>query len=200
MALSFAQLKGLWIKAGGNPDDADVMAAIAMAESGGRPEAHNPVPPDDSYGLWQINMIGDNGPERRAKFGLASNRDLFDPLTNAKAAVAIGVGGKNKTPWTTYTNGDYRNYLTSGVPPDMNAGGALDSLVSPVSIADDVASLFGPVWQMFGNAGNKVYFGVLIGAGALLMILGAFVLVKETALPGALGAVGKAAKTIGGVS
>lgn len=199
MALSYAQLKGLWIKAGGNPDDADVMAAIALAESGGRPEAHNPVAPDDSYGLWQINMRGNLGPDRRAKFGLGSNRDLFDPLINAKAAVAIGAGGKNKTPWTTFTSGAYREFLTGGVPPDMNAGGAVDSPITPTSFEDDVAGLFKPVWQMFGNAGNKVYFSVLILLGVLLILIGVFMLVRETPLPGAFGAFGKAAKSIGGV-
>lgn len=199
MALSYAQLKGLWIKAGGNPDDADVMAAIALAESGGRPDAHNPNPPDDSYGLWQINMLGGMGPERRAKFGLSSNRDLFDPATNARAAVAIAAGGKNKVPWSTYTNGAYKGFLTGGVTPDLNAGGAVDSPITQTSFDDDVAGIFKPVWQMFGNAGNKIYFSALILIGLVLMLIGVYMLVRETPLPGAFGAFGKAAKKIGGV-
>lgn len=201
MALSYSQLKGLWIKAGGNPDDADVMAAIAMAESGGRPEAHNPnaATGDNSFGLWQINMLGNMGPERRKRWGLSSDRDLFDPLTNAKAAVSLSSGGKNKTPWTMFTNGKYRDFLTSGVTPDMNAGGALDGVVTPTSFEDDVAGLFKPIWQMFGNVGNKVYFSTLIILGALLMMIGLLMLVRETPVPGAFGAFGKAAKVIGGV-
>lgn len=198
MALSYAQLKGLWIKAGGNPEDADVMAAIAMAESGGRPEAHNPTPPDDSYGLWQINMLGPLGPSRRASFGLSNNRDLFDPLTNAKAAVAIAGGGKNKVPWSTFTNGAYRNFLTGGVPADMNAGGAVDSLVTPTSFEDDINGLLKPIYKMFGDVGNRIYFGGLIVVGAILMLIGVFMLVRETPVPGALGAFGAAAKAIGG--
>jgi hypothetical protein len=47
------------------PADAVVAVAIALAESGGNPAAHNPVPPDDSWGLWQINMRGHLGPVRR---------------------------------------------------------------------------------------------------------------------------------------
>lgn len=199
MALSYADLKGLWIKAGGNPDDADIMAAIALAESGGRPDAHNPTPPDDSYGLWQINMLGGMGPERRAKFGLSNNRDLFDPLTNAKAAVAIAAGGKNKTPWSTFTNGAYQQFLTGGVPPNMNAGGANDSNVTPASFQDDVNGLFKPIWQMFGNVGNRIYFSALIVIGLVLILIGAFMLVRETPLPGVFGAFGSAAKAIGGV-
>jgi len=199
VALSYAQLKGLWIKAGGNPDDADVMAAIALAESGGREDAHNPNPPDDSYGLWQINMLGAMGPSRRAQFGLSSNRDLFDPLTNAKAAVAIGSGGKNKMPWSTFTNGAYKQFLTGGVTPDLNAGGAQDSPIVAASFEDEIGGLLRPVWQMFGNAGNKVYFGVLIAAGFLLMLIGAVMLIRETPVPGVFGALGKATKVVGGI-
>ena len=88
----------------------DVMAAIAMAESGGRTGAHNANPPDDSYGLWQINMLGDMGPARRKSFGISKNTDLYNPLINAQAAKKIqssqGLGA-----WSTYTNGAYRKYM-----------------------------------------------------------------------------------------
>lgn len=197
MALSYAQLKGLWIKAGGNPADADIMAAIALAESGGRPEAHNPVPPDDSYGLWQINMLGGMGPERRQRWGLSNNRDLFDPLTNAKAAVSLSGGGKNKGHWTMFTNGKYRDFLTGGVTPDLNAGGAVDSPITQTSFENDVAGLFKPVWEMFGNVGNKMYFSSLIIIGGLLILVGVFMLVRESPVSGAFGAFGGAVKGVG---
>lgn len=112
MALSFQALQDLWKQAGGSPASAAVAAAIALAESGGRPDAHNPKPPDDSYGLWQINMLGRLGPARRQQFGLSSNTALFDPLTNAKAAVAISGGGSNFGAWSTYTNGAYKSHLS----------------------------------------------------------------------------------------
>ncbi|MEU7481711.1 transglycosylase SLT domain-containing protein [Lentzea sp. NPDC042327] len=88
-----------------------IAIAVALAESGGDPRAHNSRPPDDSYGLWQINMLGAMGPERRRQHGLDSNRDLFNPRTNAKVANAISGDGKSWTPWSTYTNGAYRKYL-----------------------------------------------------------------------------------------
>lgn len=81
--------------------------AIAMAESGGNERAHNAVPPDDSYGLWQINMYGSLGPARRAQFGIADNAALYDIATNAKAMVAISSGGTNWGPWTTYRGARY---------------------------------------------------------------------------------------------
>ncbi|MGI5224302.1 D-alanyl-D-alanine carboxypeptidase family protein [Actinoallomurus sp. CA-142502] len=85
--------------------------AVALAESGGDPHAHNAVPPDDSYGLWQVNMIGSLGPDRRRAFHLKSDAALFDPAVNARAAWSISGQGTSFQPWSTYTNGAYRAHL-----------------------------------------------------------------------------------------
>lgn len=85
--------------------------AVALAESAGRPHAHNTTPPDNSYGLWQINMYGGLGPDRRDEYDLESNKELFDPATNAEVANAISDDGRDFTPWTTYTSGKYRQFL-----------------------------------------------------------------------------------------
>lgn len=86
------------------------MVAIAGAESGWNPGAHNPVPPDDSYGLWQINMLGGMGPERRRLFGISSNSQLFDPATNARAAMII-YKQQGLRAWSTYSHGSYKRHL-----------------------------------------------------------------------------------------
>lgn len=92
--------------------EALVMAvAIALGESGGNPRAYNPHGLDKSYGYWQINMHGSLGPARRRQFGLSSNDQLFDPMTNARAMFAISSGGRNWRPWTVYTRGIYRQHL-----------------------------------------------------------------------------------------
>jgi len=104
----------LALGAGCSSEGATVAAAIAQAESGGNPGAHNPTPPDDSYGLWQINMLGRLGPARRALFGLTSNDQLYDPDTNARAMYSISGGCQNFNSWTTFTHGTYRNYLPVG--------------------------------------------------------------------------------------
>jgi len=106
--LSQAQIEVYARSAGmANPQ---VMAAIAMAESGGNPRAHNPIPPDNSYGLWQINMLGNMGAARRKQYGITSNDALFNPVINARAAASIlksqGLGA-----WSTYTNGAYKKYM-----------------------------------------------------------------------------------------
>ena len=66
-------------------------AAIAEAESGGQPKVQNA---SGASGLWQIN-------------GQPFPGDVFDPLTNARMAVAKyksqGLGA-----WQTYTNGSYQ--------------------------------------------------------------------------------------------
>lgn len=109
--LSPAQIAEYAHDAGFRGQDLTVAVAVAMAESGGNPKAHNPVPPDDSYGLWQINMIGALGPDRRNQFDLDSNRELFDPKENAQAAWDISGHGGSFQPWTTYTSGAYKKYL-----------------------------------------------------------------------------------------
>lgn len=100
-------------KVGGTEEEARTLGAIAMAESSGNPRAHNPNANtgDNSYGLWQINMLGKMGPERLAKYGLKSNEDLFDPLTNARVALQMSREAKGFKDWTTYTSGKHTKYL-----------------------------------------------------------------------------------------
>ena len=98
-------------EAGFRGQDLTIAVAVALAESGGDPRAHNATPPDNSYGLWQINMLGSMGPARRREFGLESNRELFDPAENARAANKISGDGRSWTPWTTYTSGAYKRHL-----------------------------------------------------------------------------------------
>lgn len=102
---SIAQLVTLAKKAGFRGNNAAIAAAVAMAESSGDSKAHftpeESGGTDDSYGLWQINMIGGMGPERRKQYGLKSNQDLWDPATNANIAFKMS-GGSNFDPWSTY--------------------------------------------------------------------------------------------------
>lgn len=100
--------------------------AIAMAESSGNAKAHNPnrSTGDNSYGLFQINMLGAMGPERLKRYGLKSYEDLFDPYVNARVAYRMSNGGKNWTPWSTYKRGDYKKYYGgSGQQVAYSGGG-----------------------------------------------------------------------------
>lgn len=99
--LSISQIYNFALGAGFPSDTAMKMTAIALRESSGNPNAYNGKPPDDSYGLWQINMIGTLGDRRLIQFGLSQKSDLFDPATNAAAAFMIWNGDDNNlnTAW-----------------------------------------------------------------------------------------------------
>lgn len=73
--------------------------AVAVRESTLRPFALNKA--SNCYGLFQINMSGSMGPNRREKYSISSNEDLFDPLTNANIAYQMSNGGKDWSAWST---------------------------------------------------------------------------------------------------
>jgi tape measure domain-containing protein len=136
--LNAGQLKALALAAGFNDRDASIMAAIAMAESGGRSNAHNnnAATGDNSYGLWQVNMLGRMGPERRRSFGIGSNEALFDPAVNASAARKVfesqGFGA-----WSVFKSGAYRQFL----PQAMRAGAAPMAPALPPATAPAMAGV-----------------------------------------------------------
>lgn len=94
-------LIGLLRKAGFRGEGLRNAYGVVMKESSGNPRAFNGNrgTGDQSYGLFQINMLGSLGPARRKQFGISSNEDLFDPLTNAKAAFRMSNGGKDFGAW-----------------------------------------------------------------------------------------------------
>jgi len=79
--------------------------ATVMKESMGTPNSWNPnrQTGDNSYGLFQINMLGGLGEERRSKFNLKSNEDLFDPVRNAEIAYHMSNGGEDWSAWKGIT-------------------------------------------------------------------------------------------------
>lgn len=104
IALSDSELISVLRRAGFSGNGLRMAWAIVRAESTSRVYAHNRnrATGDNSYGLFQINMIDDLGPARLEKYGLDKNEDLFDPLVNAKVAFKISSGGTSWSAWTTY--------------------------------------------------------------------------------------------------
>ena len=101
------------VRQAGFPEEVvPTMVAIAHGESSLDPMAFNPDTRtgDQSYGLFQINMLGDMGPARRKQFGIASNEELYDPVVNVQAAKKIydsqGLGA-----WGAYTNGSFQQFM-----------------------------------------------------------------------------------------
>jgi hypothetical protein len=103
--LTDVQLKELLSLVGFKGRDLVVAWAIAKKESNGRPLAFNGnhKTGDSSYGMFQINMIDGLGPDRREKFDLDHNADLFNPVKNAEIAYYMSRGGDDWSSWKGIT-------------------------------------------------------------------------------------------------
>ena len=123
----YVQLEDLWVQAGGSQRLSPVMAAIALAESGGNPKAtHHNSNGSTDYGLWQINSVHHYNPQLL----------LSNPVYNAKAAVSIEKGS-GLGAWSSFNNGSYKKFLNvgSGLPYNPN-----DSKVGRIDEGVDITS------------------------------------------------------------
>jgi Lysozyme like domain len=172
-SLSFAQLEGLWIQAGGPSNVAPLMAAIALAESGGRPTAENLTDnkgTQSSFGLWQISTGTHNPP----------NPNWSNPLTNAQLAVtkynSQGLGA-----WGTYTSGAYKSRLPSGyknIAPDTSGVVDANSAAYQTVAASSAVSCYWKIKVGVSVAStdiclDPILWSGLIALGAVALIAGA---------------------------
>ena len=104
-SLSDKDLKNLLKLVGFEGQNLKEAWAIAKKESNGRPFAFNGnhETGDSSYGIFQINMLGMLGPDRRTKYDLDHNVDLFNPVLNAQIAFHMSNGGENWSAWKGIT-------------------------------------------------------------------------------------------------
>jgi hypothetical protein len=103
--LSASQIAQYAANAGFTGANIAVAVAVALAESGGSPNALGDVniSPGGSVGLWQINLAAH--PE-------LAGENLNDPQTNANAAFGVyTAAGNSFSPWTTYVDGTYNSFL-----------------------------------------------------------------------------------------
>tara|TARA_B100001094_G_scaffold9691_1_gene8657 strand:+ start:5787 stop:8351 length:2565 start_codon:yes stop_codon:yes gene_type:complete len=98
-------------------EQATIMAAIALAESGGDAQIDtvksglDPQKKNEfSLGLWQINMIKEYAPERLLDFKIESEQELYNPAVNARAA-KIMFDQQGFEAWGAYTDGSYKKFL-----------------------------------------------------------------------------------------
>jgi hypothetical protein len=105
VSLTDLELKELLSLVGFKGRDLVVAWAVAKKESNGRPLAFNGnhKTGDSSYGMFQINMIDTLGPDRRTKFDLDSNAELFNPVKNAEIAYYMTNGGNDWSSWKGIT-------------------------------------------------------------------------------------------------
>lgn len=105
-SLSDKDLKNLLKLVGFEGQNLKEAWAIAKKESNGRPFAFNgnTETGDSSYGIFQINMLGMLGPDRREKYDLDHNADLFNPVLNAQIAFHMSNGGEDWRAWKGITS------------------------------------------------------------------------------------------------
>lgn len=103
--LSASEIAGYASNAGFSGNDLVTAVAIALAESGGDPQAlgDTSITPGGSLGLWQINLK--YHPEYQANPSV-----LYDPQINANAAWKIFTAS-GFSAWSTFNGGQYQAHL-----------------------------------------------------------------------------------------
>lgn len=152
VTLNASQVYSVARQAGASHQEAITLTAIAKGESGFRADAHNPVGRDNSYGLWQINMLGSMGVNRARQWGLKSYEELWDPRVNAKAALSI-LRSQGWNAWTVYSKGIYKQYLNEATA----AGNATASSYQQVLHGMDWATILknlGTGTRVVANSGG----------------------------------------------
>lgn len=148
--------------------------AIALAESGGRSDARGDLGLQTttwgpSVGLMQIRTV-------KGETGKGTPRDitrLDDPVQNMAAAYKISSGGRDWTPWSTYTSGRWKHYLgtaskasaEAGTTTMATSGGGV--VVQPAGFLPDLGGLAAKV-GVLATKGLFVVLGLgLVGAGVM---------------------------------
>lgn len=173
--LTGEQVALLLHKAGFRGEDIIKGVAISERESRWKSTAHNPnrSTGDNSYGLFQINMIEKYAEGRRKSFGIASNDALFDPETNVRAAKQMYDGRKSRGngwyDWGPY-KGEKETYNTdvskaTRIVNSVDFGGdpmGSASTSRPASGSDSVSVVGGatfnisPTINMSGGSGGDL--------------------------------------------
>lgn len=180
-------------QAGFPPDQIATATAVALAESGGNPNAVNTANRNGStdYGLWQINTIHGS---------LLSQGNKFDPNDNAKMAYTVWSRAGNKwTPWSVYNSQRYLSFMPraslaaasanqqSGTAPGTQTSNTSESTPatpqtssSPLAgIAEFVSQLVsGGLWLRLGS----IVFGAVLILFSLNKITGVGDAVMKTAV------------------
>src|SRR5271170_4229268 len=113
---SYAQLKAIWLPGAKGTQYAtnawaSLMAAIALAESGGNPLATNPTDNNGTQTSWGLFQIS-NGTHSEV------SSSWSDPGTQVQLAIGK-LEGQGLSAWGTYDSGAYKQYLSDKTTPDL---------------------------------------------------------------------------------
>jgi hypothetical protein len=172
--LTYAQLEGLWIQAGGSSATAPVAAAIAEAESSGNATITSSNPDGGTnVGLWQLDTLGVG-----SGYSVAQ---LSDPATNAAVAVNGSGNGSNWSDWETYANGAYKAFLSSSTTPDttgLPAGGVTAATLTSATTSGTSCALSVPIagCVLPKSALRGIIGGLCLGAAGVIGLAAAVIL------------------------
>lgn len=112
---TLGQIEQIWVNNGGNAGWAPLMAAIAIAESGGTSSALNNTPStgDYSVGLWQINYYNGLLASRTASYGSPS---ALQATVNKQAQAAVHLFGTGAGISNWKGDPAYRAWTAAGRP------------------------------------------------------------------------------------
>ena len=206
-ALTPQQVEADLVAAGMPVGAAVTMTAIAGAESQWKDDALGDTTLENStwgpsYGLFQIRTL-------KRDTGTGSDRDIAalagNDMRQARSAVDISQGGRDFSPWSTYTSGAFQNYLGQaraaanlGGLVGSAAGAAVGNPAGGVGVGTGVTATpagFGPNWLPWnwGSALSGTASGILGGVrnialeaafaalGLGLVYAGAIVMVRPAA-------------------
>lgn len=176
MSLSYDQLVSLAAGAGFSASAAQTAAAIALAESGGNPDAtHGNSNGSTDYGLWQINSVHGN---------LLRGKNWQDPATNASMAYTVYRDAAfSFTPWSTYNSGAYKAHMNGNAAVNgQGANAAGFSIPNPLSLLSGAGNVASAAGHLLGNLidpnfWKRIGFGIL---GVLVLIVGLIFLVEQS--------------------
>jgi hypothetical protein len=129
--LSAGEIKWLAQQEGITGENLVIATALGLAESDGRVRVLNDNGRDVSYGIWQINMRDKLGIDRRKRYKLTSNDELYDPKTNARLMAGESQKGTNWKPWGAFTDGRYSKRMNEARAAQPIPVGEEDDMFEP---------------------------------------------------------------------
>lgn len=157
--LSDRQIAGAASAAGFRGKSLVTAVAVALAESGGNPQATNRnTNGSGDYGLWQINSVHAD---------LLRSGTWSDPYDNARMAFRVySDAGQKFSPWVAYTTGRHLAYVgrarvAAGNPSDDGARGAASPMGSPSAV--NVGA-----WDTITTGNTWIRVAMFMAGGVLL--------------------------------
>jgi len=142
--MSNKDLRTILSAAGFKDKNIEDAIAIIRQESGGIPGRHSDpsLKKDDSYGLFQINMLGQLGVDRHkqyleqyGKYGYKKREDLYNPYINA--LIAADLSGKGNTWDKHWVNSAKKLGMESSSSSSSSSGSSFASQAGAVGTFKD---------------------------------------------------------------